>query len=415
MDGVGDIFIRGESIVSVGKNIKPSKDAMVVDCSRLVICPAFCDAHVHLRTPGQQRKENIVTGCHAAARGGVTTMLTMPNTMPPIDSLRRVASILSRYKSEGFLEIHIAGAISKGQRGKHDADWEGMLKAGAVAFTDDGKWTADDSLMRDALEFSRGRDIPILSHAEDASLHIGGCVNLGIISRSLNVPGIPVESEVEAIRRDIELAKKTGGRLHIQHVSTADGVELIKQAKKKGVRVTCETTPHHLLLNEEVVPKLKGLAKMNPPLRTESDRRALIKGVKDGTIDMIATDHAPHTKREKRKSISMAPFGVTGLETMFSAVYGELVLGGGISLSGLIELISHKPRSIFGFEGISLRAGCRADLVIIDPERRWVVREKDFKSRGKNSPFIGREFTGKVLCTIHRGEVVFKDNAFIAI
>jgi len=415
LDDVGDILIRGESIVSVGKNMPPPENTMVVDCSGLTICPAFCDAHVHLRTPGRRRKENILTGSRAAARGGVTTIVTMPNTVPAIDNPRRVSSILDRYKTEGFLETCIAGAISKGQKGQEEADWEGMLNAGAVAFTDDGKWTADEGIMRDALAFGKRRDVPILSHAEDASLHNNGCVNLGKISRSLGVPGIPVESEVEAIRRDIRLAKETGGRLHIQHLSTALGIELIKRAKKKGVRVTCEATPHHLLLNEEAVLKLKASAKMNPPLRTESDRLALIKGIKDGTIDIIATDHAPHTKLEKQQDIFRAPFGVTGLETLFSAVYNELVLGGVIQLDRLIELISHNPRSIFGLQRIALEAGSRADLVIIDPGCRWVVREKDFKGRGKNSPFIGREFTGRVLCTIHRGEIVFKDHSFIAI
>jgi dihydroorotase len=412
-DGINDILIKGEIISSVGKRIRTDADAQIIECQGYIICPAFCDAHVHLRTPGQQRKENITTGCRAAARGGITTFLSMPNTSPPIDTPKRVASLLKRYADEGSLELRIAGAITRGQNGKEPADWEGMLQAGAIAFTDDGRWVRDDSIMCEALLFSHRRDVLILSHAEDTSLHNRGCINRGKVSRSLKLPGITIESEVKAIDRDIKLAEETGGRLHIQHISTAKGVELVRKAKKKGIKVTCEATPHHLLLTEDAVMESGPQAKMNPPLRTEYDRQALIKGIKDGTIDIIATDHAPHTPSEKRKSLREAPFGVTGLETMFAAVYNELVLSGIIPLPRLIELIAQNPRNLFGLEQISIRRGSRADLVIIDPDRYWTVCADDFKSRGKNNPFIGWTFTGKVLCTIHRGSIVHIDEALV--
>ena len=270
LDGVGDIVIEGEMIASVAKDVEPvDGGTRVLDVSGFVICPAFCDAHVHLRTPGQEEKEDIVSGCNAAARGGVSSMVTMPNTSPPVDSPGAVTALAERYSKEGFLEITIAPTISKGREGMAAADWEGMQRAGAIAFTDDGSWVVDDNLMRDVLEFSARHNIPVLSHAEDVRLHDSGVVHNGYASRYLRVPGIPSEVEVEAVRRDIELCAKTGGRLHIQHVSTEGAIDLIRKAKKDGLPVTCEATPHHLVLSEEDVVKLGANGKMNPPLRSE--------------------------------------------------------------------------------------------------------------------------------------------------
>jgi len=413
LDRVGDIVITGETIASVDKDTgSTAGESRVIDVSDYVICPAFCDAHVHLRTPGQEEKEDIASGCKAAARGGVTTMVTMPNTSPPIDSPEAVASLAKRYSDEGFLEIFIAPAISSGRKGSVAADWEGMLKAGGVAFTDDGDWAADEKLMHDVLEFSSRTKVLVLSHAEDKSLHDGGCVNDGYASRYLRVPAIPAESEVAAVKRDIELCAKTGGRLHIQHVSTGGAIELIRKAKKEGLPVTCEATPHHLLLTEEDVINLGTNGKMNPPLRSEHDRRELLKGLQDGTVDIIATDHAPHTVDDKKKSITEAPFGVTGLETMFASLHEELVLPGKITLSKLIELLTSKPRGLFNLPPVALQPGSRADMAIIDPGENWAVEAEDFLSKGKNNAFIHEFFTGQVVCTIHRGRQVFRVDGF---
>jgi dihydroorotase len=336
----------------------------------------------------------------------------MPNTSPPVDSPEAVTSLRERYSKEGSLEIFIAPAISKGRGGTTAADWRGMLQAGGVAFTDDGDWVADEALMRGILEFSGGNNIPVLSHAENKALHDGGVVQKGYASTYFRVPGIPSKSEAAAVRRDIELCATTGGRLHIQHISTEEAVDLVTKAKSEGLAVTCEATPHHLLLTEEDVIKLGPNGKMNPPLRNEHDRRALVGGLIDGTVDIIATDHAPHTVEEKKKDMREAPFGITGLETMFASLHDKLVLPGKISLAKLIELITSKPRKLFNLTPISLQAGSRADLAVIDPECNWHVKEEDFLSKGKNSPFVNNFFTGKVVCTIHRGKVVFRTDDF---
>ena len=413
LDQRGDIVIDGETIASVNNDTQSTASkSRTIDVSDYVICPAFCDVHVHLRTPGQEEKEDIPSGCKAAARGGITTMVTMPNTSPPVDSPETVASLTKRYSDEGSLEIFIAPTISSGRKGGVAADWEGMLKAGAVAFTDDGDWVADEKLMHDVLEFSARSKVLVLSHAEDKSLHDGGCVNDGYASRYLRVPAMPAESEIAAVRRDIGLCATTGGRLHIQHVSTGGAIELIRRAKKEGLPVTCEATPHHLLLTEEDVVNLGTNGKMNPPLRSEHDRRELIKGLQDGTIDIIATDHAPHTVDDKKKSITEAPFGVTGLETMFASLHEELVLPGKITLLKLIELMTSKPRGLFNLPPVALQPGSRADLAIIDPSENWAVEAEDFQSKGKNNPFVHDFFTGQVVCTIHRGRQVFRTDDF---
>ncbi len=401
-----DILIVGDRIGKIGKNISDN-EAKVIDASGLTIFPGFIDLHAHLREPGFEYKEDITSGSKAAVAGGYTTVLAMPNTNPPIDSPEAVEYILKRSDEVGLARILPIGTITKGRAGEELADLRLMAEFGAVAFSDDGDWVANSSVMRRALEYVP--DFPIVSHAEDKTLSLKGVMNESPLSYKLGIKGIPSEAEEIAIARDVLLAKLTNGRLHIAHVSSRGSVEIVAQAKSKNLRVTAEVTPHHLLFTEEELKTYDPIFKVNPPLRTEVDRKALIEALKDGIIDCIATDHAPHASFEKEFDLNQAPFGILELEVAFSSLYTHLVLKNELDLATLVMAMTYKPAKIFGFERMGeIREGYLADLSIWNLNEKWTV--KDLKSKSKNTPFWGKELQGKIKYTIVGGKFIDVDD-----
>lgn len=401
-DGRFDILISGGKIADIQPSIV-ANGGKVIDASGCWVAPGFVDLHTHLREPGREDKETIETGCQAAARGGFTTICAMPNTAPAMDQ-RGIVDLLKREAERvGLISVHPIGAITKDRAGKELTDFAELFDAGCVALSDDGSAVADSFLMRRALEYARIFDRPLIQHAEDPALSAGGVMHEGVVSTTLGLRGIPGESESVIVGRDIALAELTGGWVHFAHLSSARSVELIRQAKKRGLRVTCEVTPHHIALTHEAVGDFDTTAKVNPPLRAESDRQALIEGLRDGTIDCIATDHAPHTDWEKEADFDAAPFGISGLETALAVCVETLVAPGILSLSQLVEKLSATPAKIAGVEAGHLAVGASADVVIIDPKQRWVVDTKQFVSKGRHSPFAGKTVTARVTHTFCRG------------
>jgi dihydroorotase len=411
LDEPGSLLITGGKISWVGRGQEspPQTDYDVIDAKGLIVCPGFIDLHCHLRQPGFEAKETIATGTMAAARGGFTTICCMPNTEPPLDNKATIDYVKATAAREGTVRVLPIGCVSKGRKGRELADMEGLAEAGVIAFSDDGDPVPDSPLMRRALEYSRGSNLPIIDHCEDKALSRGGQMNEGKISAGLELKGIPSASEDNIVARDLALAETTGGWIHIAHVSTQGSVELIRRAKEKGVRVTAEATPHHLTLTEERVKGCNTNAKVNPPLRTERDVKALIKGLNDNTIDIIATDHAPHTEAEKRQPFDRAPFGISGFETALGSLMG-LVQRGDITLVNLINKLTAKPAEIIGQKyGLgTLEVGSTADITIFDPALEWTVDTRDFASKGKNTPLAGEKLKGKVMVTIYGGKVVYK-------
>lgn len=397
-----DIIIVGDKIVKIGKNISDN-ETKVIDASGLTVFPGFIDLHAHLREPGFEYKEDITSGSKAAVAGGFTTVLVMPNTNPPIDSPEAVDYILKRSNEVNLARIYPIGAITKGRSGEELADLKLMAEMGAVAFSDDGDWVANSSVMRRALEYAS--DVPIISHAEDKTLSLKGIMNESSLSYELGIKGIPSEAEEIAIARDVLLAKLTRGRLHVAHISSKGSIEIIAQAKSRNLRVTAEVTPHHLLFTEEELKSYDPIFKVNPPLRTEEDREALLEALKNGIIDCVATDHAPHASFEKEFDLNQAPFGILELEVAFSSLYTHLVLKNELDLGTLVTAMSYKPATIFGFNGMGeIREGFLADMSIWDLNEKWVV--KDLKSKSKNTPFWGKELYGKIKYTIVGGKLI---------
>jgi dihydroorotase len=411
LDEPGSLLIAGGKIswVGRGKESPPQTDYDVIDAKGLIVCPGFIDLHCHLRQPGFEEKETIATGTMAAARGGFTTVACMPNTEPPLDNKATIDYVKATAAREGAVRVLPIGCVSKGRKGGELADMEGLAEAGVIAFSDDGDPVATPELMRRALEYSLVSNLPIIDHCEDKALSRGGQMNEGKISAGLELKGIPSASEDNIVARDLALAETTGGWIHIAHVSTQGSVELIRRAKEKGVRVTAEATPHHLTLTEERVKGCNTSAKVNPPLRTKRDVKALIKGLNDNTIDIIATDHAPHTEAEKRQPFDRAPFGISGFETALGSLMG-LVQRGDITLVNLINKLTAKPAEIIGQKyGLgTLEVGSTADITIFDPALEWTVDTRDFASKGKNTPLAGEKLKGKVMVTIYGGKVVYK-------
>jgi dihydroorotase len=397
-----DVFISDGKIAGVGKpGSFPTGDAHRFDAAGKIVVPGLIDMHVHLREPGFEYKETIATGAAAALAGGFTSICCMPNTSPVNDSRSVTEFILAQ---AGNTPVHVfpIGAITKGSQGEVLAEMAGMRTAGCIAVSDDGRPVMNSALMRRAMETAKSLDIPVISHCEDWSLAEKGIMNEGPVSRSLGLEGIPAAAEDIMVARDVALAELTGCRLHIAHVSTAGSVRILRDAKARGVKVTAETCPHYFTLTEEAIREKNTLAKMNPPLRTSEDVNAIKQGLKDGTIDVIATDHAPHSAEEKRKPIDKAPFGIIGLETALGLSLG-LVREGVLSLTEIITKMSFNPAAALNLHKGTLLAGADADITIIDPLEEWIVDVSRFKSKAKNSPFDGWKLKGRATATIVGG------------
>jgi dihydroorotase len=405
LDGPADVLIENGVISAVERGIE-TEGARTVNAAGLVVTPGFVDMHVHFREPGQEYKEDIASGSRAAAAGGFTTVACMPNTNPPVDNEAIVSRIVRRAAEAGLCRVHPIAAITKGLSGEELTEMMVLRDAGAVGFSDDGRPVESSRVLRRALEYARLTGVPIISHCEDTALSAGGHMHEGAVSTRLGIEGIPGASEDVAVAREIRLAEVTGGRLHVCHVSTARSVEHVRQAKERGVRVTAEVTPHHLALTDEAVDGFDPNTKMNPPLRTEADRLAVIRGVADGTLDAVATDHAPHAEMEKLVEYDRAPFGIIGLETAFALASAVLVEGGHLGLSDLIERMTVAPARILGLDAGTLRPGQPADVTVIDPDLAWTFGPEDVLSRSRNTPFLGRLFRGRVLLTLLAGNAV---------
>ncbi len=414
LDMPGSLLIAAGKIAWVGRGEEspPGNNCDVLDAQGLIVCPGFIDLHCHLRQPGFEDKETIASGTRAGARGGFTTIACMPNTKPPLDNKKTVDFVKITAASEGVVRVLPIGCVTKGRKGRDLADMGELVKAGVIGFSDDGDPVSTSELMRRALEYSLDFNPPIIDHCEDKALSRGGQMNEGRISTELGLNGIPNIAEENIVARDLDLAETTGGWLHIAHVSTEGSVELIRRAKDRGVRVTAEATPHHLTITEERVRGFNTNAKVSPPLRTERDVKALIKGLNDNTIDIIATDHAPHTAAEKSQPFDLAPFGISGFETALGSLMG-LVHRGNISLVTLIDKLTAAPAGILGPKyGLgTLAVGSPADITLFDPELEWTVDTSEFASKGKNTPLAGERLKGKVMATIYGGKFVYKDKS----
>jgi dihydroorotase len=408
LDRVADVLVVDGKIADAGDRVSAPDDALALDCSGAIVAPGFIDVHCHLREPGREDVETIATGARAAAAGGFTAVCAMPNTEPVTDNQAAVGFIVRQAQRAGGARVHPIGAISVGQRGEALAEFGEMVGAGAVAVSDDGRPVVSAHLMRTALEYARTFGIPVADHCEEPTLSHGGAMNEGIVSARLGIKGIPSEAEEIMVIRDILLARRTGGHVHICHASTRGSVELIRWGKERGIRVTAEVCPHHLSLTEDAVGGYDTNAKMNPPLRTADDVATLQEAVRDGTIDVIATDHAPHHYDEKEREFADAPNGIVGLETALGVVSTTLVAGGILDWGTLIDRMSCAPARLFGLPGGSLRTGSVADVTVFDPARRWIVDPSTFLSKGRNTPYAGRELVGEARFTIVGGRLVHR-------
>ena len=407
-DDVADVLIVDGKIESASGKTGKVEHADVIDCDGLIVSPGFIDVHCHLREPGREDVETIATGARAAAAGGFTAVCAMPNTDPVTDNQAAVGFIVRQAQRANAARVHVIGAISVGQKGETLAEFGEMVAAGAVAVSDDGKPVVSAQLMRTALEYARSFGIPVIDHCEEPTLAHGGAMNEGIVSARLGLKGIPSEAEEIMAIRDILLARRTGGHVHLAHMSTIGSVELIRWGKERGINVTAEVCPHHISLTEERVVGYDTNAKMNPPLRTAKDVEALREAVKDGTIDMIATDHAPHHYDEKEREFADAPNGIIGLETALAVSVTNLVETGHIDFRTLVEKMSCSPAKLFGLPGGTLSKGAVADVTVFDPGAEWTVEPSQFLTKGRNTPYAGMTLRGRAMCTIVGGNVVHR-------
>ncbi len=407
LDEPADVYLLEGRVEAVGRNLATPAGAMVVDASRQVVAPGLIDVHVHLREPGQEDLETVATGAMAAAAGGFAAVCAMPNTDPVCDNQGVVGFVKAQAQRAGKARVYPIGAVSLGQKGQQLAEFGELVGAGAVAVSDDGKPVASSHLMRTALEYARTFGIPVADHCEDPTL-AGGAMHEGIVSTRLGLKGVPAAAEEIMVARDLLLAELTGGHIHLCHMSTRGSVDLIRRAKDRGVRVTAEACPHHFSLTHEACEGYDTNAKMNPPLREAEDRDAIRQALKDGTIDVIATDHAPHHYDAKEREFDDAPNGIIGLETALGLAITELVATRLLTLPELIARMSTIPAKIFGLPGGTLAPGSPADVTVFDPAAEWVVRPQEFFSRSRNTPFTGRRLTGRASVTIVRGQVVFQ-------
>ena len=423
IDRVADVLIDGATIKGIGGDIaEPEDGSRVIDARGMVVCPGFIDVHCHLRDPGFEYKETIATGTAAAARGGFTTVCAMPNTDPVMDSRAVVDFVVRKAREEGHVRVLPIGCVTRGSKGKELAEMWDLAEAGVVGFSDDGHPVAHPNIMRQALSYSSSMGLPIINHCEVLELSAGGAMNEGWVSTRLGMKGIPNSAEEGMVARDIGLAEIAGGRLHIAHASTAGTVDLVRQAKEKGAEnVTCEVTPHHLALSEEAVlgraraedpfgplttDAYDSNAKVSPPLRSRRDVEAMVQGLKDGAVDFIATDHAPHSLIEKQCTFEEAANGISGLETALGLVM-SLVHSGDVPLPLIVEKLTSAPARFLGQDLGTLRAGAPADVTVFDPDAEWVVDTGEFASKGKNTPIAGGTLRGEVVSTIVAGNIVY--------
>ena len=407
MDKVSDMLVEGGIVKEISQNINTSADK-VIDANKMWVTPGFIDLHVHLREPGFEHKETIATGSRAAAAGGYTTVCCMPNTKPVTDNIEVVEYIRIEAEKNGVVNVLPIGAITKGQEGNELADIECIYKAGICAISEDGKSVMNAQLLKEAMIKAKELNIPVLSHCEDRSLVKGGCMNEGAHCESLGLKGISNDSEDVIVARDIVLAESTGAKLHLCHMSTKGSIELLNEAKLRGVNVTGEITPHHFTLSDEAVDGKDTNTKMNPPLRSKDDVEAMRKALKDGVADTISTDHAPHSAEEKAKDYQAAPFGIVGSETSFALSNSVLVEEGYLTPSALIEKMSYNPAKILGIDKGDISVGKVADITITNPEKVFKIDKEKFYSKGKNTPFDGYEVKGSVEYTIVGGKIVFE-------
>ena len=393
----GNVVIERNKIKSVGST-GGAKGETKIDCSGLVITHGFCDVHVHFREPGREDKETLQTGSRAALAGGFTRVCVMPNTSPSLDTPESIRFIIEKAE-ECPVHIHPIGAVTKGQKGQELTEVQGIISEGAVALSDDGLPISDSQVMRLALEYTSMFDKPVINHAEDECLRNNGLMHEGEISTRLGLAGNPSLAEAIMIQRDLELANMIQTKLHVPHVTSASGAANIRRMKKLNPNITAEVTPHHLFFNDQALLEYNTNFKVAPPIRTEDDRKELIKAVKDGTFDCIATDHAPHTIEEKEATFESAPFGMIGLESCFGAVNKVLDM----PLKELLKLLTVNPRRVMGFEEDLFTIGCAAELTIIDPDQEWIFKEQNIYSKSRNTPFIGEKLKGKVRFTISKG------------
>jgi dihydroorotase len=406
-NGPADVLIEAGKIARIGPGAPAPKEAKVLQAAGRLVLPGFVDVHVHFREPGFEYKENIQTGTAAAVAGGFTSVCCMPNTNPVNDNQSITEFILERAKAAGQAHVFPIGAITKGSEGKELAEIGDLRRAGCVAISDDGRPVMNSLVMRRAMEYARAFDIPVVDHCEDLHLSEGGCMNEGLVSTELGLPGIPSAAEDVMVARNLSLAELTGARLHLAHISTAGSVRMVREAKARGIHVTAEACPHHFTLTEETARGYNTHAKMNPPLRTWQDVQAIKDGLRDGTIDVIATDHAPHAPQEKQQEFTEAPFGIVGLETALSLTLG-LVEEGVLTLESAVAKLTVQPAKAFGLAKGALEAGADADLVLVDPQAQWEVDPTRFRSKSRNTPFTGWKVKGLVMLTMVEGREVFQ-------
>ena len=408
MDEVADVLIENGVVKEIKKGIK-SKANRTIDAKGCYVMPGFIDLHVHLRDPGLEYKEDVFTGMQAAAHGGYTTVLAMPNTKPVADNADVIGYVHRKAASGNCIHVLQVGAVTKGQLGKELADIEGMVKAGCPAISEDGKSVMNSQVYREGMKEAARLHIPVLAHCEDINLVHGGVMNADAKAEALGLPGITNAVEDVIVARDILLSKETGARLHLCHCSTEDSVRMVREAKEQGIAVSAEVCPHHFTLSSEDIKEEEMTNyKMNPPLRTKADVEALKQGLKDGTMEVISTDHAPHAFQEKNTTMQKAPFGIVGLETAACLTYTELVLGGYLTPMQMAERMSYNPARVIGSDKGDIQPGKAADIVIFDPKETYRIDRDQFASKGRNTPFHGREVTGRVKCTICDGCVVYE-------
>jgi dihydroorotase len=406
LDALRDLLVENGKISRVESDIKADADK-IIDAKAMIVMPGIVDMHVHLREPGREDKETVESGTKAALKGGVTSVLAMPNTLPAIDSADNARLLKDIIKKTAAANVFIAGSITKGRQGKELTDIAQLKKEGVVAISDDGSSVDNKELMLEALKSAKEHKVLVVCHCEDKSLTNNGVINLGIVSTRLGLKGVSKESEYARVKRDIELAEKAGSCAHIAHLSCKESVELVAKAKKEGIKITAETAPHYFSLTEEAVLSYDTNMKVNPPLRTKEDVKAIRSGLADGTIDVIASDHAPHTENEKDIEFERAEFGVIGLETALAASVTELIQTGLLDWPGLVRKMALNPAKILGINKGTLCVGSDADIIVVSPDKEWLVQEDGFISKSKNSAFLGRRLKGVVEYTICSGKIVY--------